>query len=156
MQRKLEKSEEHYPSQCISQRQTIQERRKGMSRRSSFQEAPRDLISLEKLFVRDGSRTIVASAERYESLYSRTRTAKAYELQKWKGKPVTVRTFARQNGMAYAVIENKQQGHIVSANQFYVTLNMGNRIVSHPLKRVEISYDHSANQLQLEIDEKVY
>ena len=104
-----------------------------------------------QLFVRDGSRTVVASAERHESMLA-ARTAKAYELQKWEGKLVTVRTLTRQSGMAYVIIETKGQGCLVAANQFYLTVDMGNRTLSHPLKRVEISYDHVAQRLELELE----
>jgi predicted HTH transcriptional regulator len=104
-----------------------------------------------QLFVRDGSKTVAASAERYESILA-ARTSKTHELQQWVDKPVTVRTLTRQSGMAYMVNEQKQSGQLVAANQFYLTLNMGNRIISHALKRVEISYDHAAKRLELEIE----
>jgi hypothetical protein len=102
-------------------------------------------------FVRDGSRTIIASTERYESMLA-ARSAKTYELRKWLGKPVTVRTMTRQSGMAFNMTESSNQGHLVEANQFYLTLDMGNRKISHPLKRVEISYDHKAERLELQIE----
>jgi hypothetical protein len=103
------------------------------------------------LFVRDGSRTVVAGADRYESMLA-ARTAKTYELQKWEGKPVTVRTLTRQNGMPYVINQTKEQGRLVAANQFYLTVDMGNRVLSHPLRRVEISYDHGAQRLELEVE----
>jgi predicted HTH transcriptional regulator len=104
-----------------------------------------------QLFVRDGSRTVIANTERYESMLA-ARIAKTYELQKWEGKPVTVRTLTRQSGIAYMINETKQQGHLVAANQFYLTLDMGNRKVSHPLNKVEISYDHGAQRLELQVE----
>jgi hypothetical protein len=105
-----------------------------------------------ELFVRDLSKTVVASADKYESMLA-SRMAKVYELQKWTGKNVTVRTLTRQSGMAYSVNQTIFHATLVSANQFYVTVNFGNNsIVSHPLKRVEISYDHHAKQLELEIE----
>jgi predicted HTH transcriptional regulator len=104
-----------------------------------------------QLFVRDGSRTVVASAGRHESMLA-ARTTKTYELQKWEGQVVTVRTLTRQSGVAYVINESKGQGCLVAANQFYITVDMGNRTLSHPLKRVEISYDHIAKRLELEIE----
>lgn len=95
-------------------------------------------------FPRDGSRTVVASAERHESMLA-ARTAKTYELQKWEGNDVTVRIVVRQKGMGYAMSDTWWQGRLVSANQFYLTVDdMGNRdrgsrTNSYPLKRVEIS-----------------
>jgi hypothetical protein len=80
------------------------------------------------------------------------RSAKTYELQEWLGKPVTVRTMTRQSGMAFNMTESSNHGHLVEANQFYLTLDMGNRKISHPLKRVEISYDHKAQRLELQIE----
>jgi predicted HTH transcriptional regulator len=90
-----------------------------------------------ELFVRDLSKTVVASADKYESMLA-SRMAKVYELQKWTGKNVTVRTLTRQSGMAYSVNQTIFHATLVSANQFYVTVNFGNNsIVSHPLKRVK-------------------
>jgi predicted HTH transcriptional regulator len=105
-----------------------------------------------ELFVRDLSKTVVASAEKYESMLA-ARTAKTFELQKWKGKHVTVRTMSRQAGIAYYIHDMRSPATLVSADQFYVTVDFGNRIVSHPLKRVQISYDNQAKRLELEVED---
>ncbi len=102
-------------------------------------------------FVRDLSKTVVASADKYESMLA-ARTAKVYELQKWIDKFVSVRTVTRQSGMAYSVTQKTFQATLVSANQFYVTVDFGNRRTSHPLKRVELSYDHHAKRLELQVE----
>jgi predicted HTH transcriptional regulator len=102
-------------------------------------------------FLRDGSRTVVATSERYESLLA-ARTGKAFELQRWQGKTISVRTFTRLAGMAYVVNEHVEMAEVLYANQFYVTVSFGNRNVSYPLNRVEISYDNAANRLELQIE----
>ena len=90
-------------------------------------------------YVRDGSRTVVATSQKYDALLS-ARTGKAFELQQWEGKAVSIRTFRRQAGIAYVVTENLQIATVLSANRFYVTVSFGNRNESYPLGRVEISY----------------
>jgi hypothetical protein len=102
-------------------------------------------------FIRDGSRTVVASSERYDSLLA-TRIGKAFELQRWEGKSISVRTFNRQAGIAYVVTEKVQIATVLSSNQFYVTVSFGNRNESYPLRRVEISYDNAGNRLELQIE----
>jgi predicted HTH transcriptional regulator len=102
-------------------------------------------------FVRDGSRTVVASSGRYESLLA-ARTGKAFELQRWEGKLVSVRTFSRQAGIAYVVNQRVEAATILVVNQFYLTVSFGNRTESHPLNKLEISYDNSANRLEVQIE----
>jgi len=104
------------------------------------------------LFVRDGSKSVVANSERYESLLA-ARTSKAYELQKWAGRSITVRLSRRQSGMAYVVNENTVEAKLIGANQFYLTVFYNNRKHSYPLNRAEISYDHVAERLEVRIEE---
>lgn len=103
------------------------------------------------LFVRDGSRTVVANSERYDSLLA-ARTGKTYELQRWQGKQISVRTYQRQGGIAYTVNQTVVQGTVFSANQFYVTVSFGNRNQSYPLSRVQITYDDTAKRLEIEVE----
>ncbi len=103
------------------------------------------------LFVRDGSRTVVATSERYESLLA-ARTGKTYELQRWEGKQITLRIFSRQSGMAYVINQNTQEARVIVANQFYATVFYNNRKHSYPLNRIEISYDDVADRLELQVD----
>jgi predicted HTH transcriptional regulator len=102
-------------------------------------------------YLRDGSQTVVAKSEQYASLLA-ARTGKVYELQKWVGKSITVRIFSRQSGMAYVVNQNVYEAQVNNANQFYLTVSLGNRIQSYPLNRFEISYDNAANRLEIEVE----
>lgn len=103
-------------------------------------------------FIRDGSRTIVPSSDRYDALLA-ARTGKAYELQRWEGKLVTARLSRRQNGVAYVVNQSTMDARVVSANQFFLTISYNNRKFSFPLGRVEISFDHVADRLEVQIEE---
>jgi hypothetical protein len=103
------------------------------------------------LFIRDGPRTVVASSEKYESLLA-TRTATTYELQRWQGKEITVRTYAGGGGIAYTMNQTAMQATVVSANQFYVTVSFGNRNESYPLSRVQITFDDAAKRLEIEVE----
>jgi predicted HTH transcriptional regulator len=102
-------------------------------------------------YLRDGSQTVVAKSEQYESLLA-ARTGKVYELQKWVGKSITVRILTRQSGMAYVINQNVHEAQVNNANQFYLTVSFGNRIQSYPLNRFEISYDNAANRLEVEVE----
>ncbi|MFZ1941707.1 MAG: helix-turn-helix domain-containing protein [Terracidiphilus sp.] len=103
-------------------------------------------------FIRDGSRTVTASSERYESLLA-SRTSKAYELQRWEGKPITLHISRRQSGMAYVVNQNTVEAQVLGASQFYVTVFFNNRKFSYPLNRIEISFDHIAGRLEVQVDD---
>jgi predicted HTH transcriptional regulator len=102
-------------------------------------------------YVRVGSQSFVASSQQYESLLA-ARTGKAYELQRWEGKLITLLTLSRQNGIAYVVNKNSQQATVVGANQFYLTVSFGNRTYSYPLSRIEISFDHTAGRLEVQLE----
>jgi predicted HTH transcriptional regulator len=102
-------------------------------------------------YLRDGSQSIVPSPQQYDSLVA-ARVGKAYELQRWEGKLITLLTLSRQNGMAYVVNKNSQQATVVGANQFYLTVSFGNRTHSYSLSRIEISYDHVAGRLEVQVE----
>jgi Putative DNA-binding domain len=101
------------------------------------------------LYLRDGSQSIIAKAEQFESLLA-ARISKAQELQRWLAKDITMVEYKRGAGVGYVVHKYPTQAKIEGCNQFYVTVSMGNRKKSYPLVKVEIAYDHQSNQLQLE------
>jgi hypothetical protein len=99
-------------------------------------------------FLRDGSQSVEATPLQYESLIA-SRLGKVYELQKWLGKSITLRESRREAGVAYVVNVTNQIAAVVVVNQFYVTLDFGNRRHSYPLSKVEISYDNVADRLEI-------
>jgi predicted HTH transcriptional regulator len=103
-------------------------------------------------FIRDGSKSVEATSEQYEALLA-SRTGKAYAIQKLGEMPLTVSIFQRQAGIAYVNNKVISEATISTVNQFYVTLNFGNRKQSYPLSRVEISFDDGMRRPQLEITE---
>jgi predicted HTH transcriptional regulator len=105
-----------------------------------------------QLFLRDGSKTVVAAAEKYETLLA-ARLGKTFEIQKWQGKTITLRILSRQNGMAYMVNQYTHVAQVVNVNQFYATVSFNNQSRSYPLSRVEISYDNQAGRPELAIED---
>lgn len=101
-------------------------------------------------YIRDGSKSVVASSQQYDELIA-SRIGKTYELQKWLQKPITLSTYVRQAGVAYVVNRSTNQASIAAVNQFFVTIDHGNRMESYPLSRIEISFDDGAGRLQIEI-----
>jgi hypothetical protein len=106
-----------------------------------------------KSYVRDGPQTKEASGEQYEVLIAE-RQSKAREILKFKGKQVTLQeirnrgTHTAQIGGTTATVED--------CNQFFVTLAFGGGTFgdprsyrSIPLPWIEISRDHSKNQLTI-------
>ena len=102
-------------------------------------------------FIRDGSQTVEATSAQYESLIA-SRLGKVYELQRWLGKSITLRELRRESGIAYVVNVTNQPATVVSANQFYVTLNVNSRNHSYPLSKVDITYDNVSDRLELRVE----
>lgn len=102
-------------------------------------------------YIRDGSRSVVPDPQRYDSLLA-SRVGKAFELQRWEGKPITLRILSRQNGMAYMVNQTTEEASVIGANQFYLTVFYRNRDHSYPLNRLEISFDNVANRLEVQVE----
>jgi predicted HTH transcriptional regulator len=100
-------------------------------------------------YLRDLSKTVITSTERYESLLA-IRTSKAFELQKWNGRDITLVEIHRYAGIQYQVERGSRIAQVVQCNQFYLTLIVGGRKTSYPLKSFEISYDHDSDRLQIE------
>jgi predicted HTH transcriptional regulator len=96
-------------------------------------------------YVREGSRTVVASKPQFEELIA-SRNSKAYEILKWKGKTITLAVLGRHTQtLVMARI-------VVACNQFYVTLKdpAGTDKACVPLNRIEVSFDEQAQRLKLE------
>lgn len=89
------------------------------------------------------------SLEQFERLLS-TRSDKAYLLQKWIKRQITLRFFSRRQGMGYQLDQSTHEAKVLECNQFYVTVEFNNRRWSYPLSRVEIAYDHVGDRLELE------
>ena len=102
-------------------------------------------------YVREGSQSPAASPEQYELLLA-ARTGKAYLLQQWEAKLITLRILIRQSGMAYVIHQHAHDASVVSANQFYLTVSFQNQKHSYPLGRLEISFADIANRLEVQVE----
>lgn len=103
-----------------------------------------------RAYVRDGSRTIEASAKSFEELITH-RNSKAYKILEWKEKEVTIALPSQAVNDRPA----KLGMTVLECNQFYVTLNTGDsNIRSIPLVDIELSSDHTPNgeRLMLVLD----
>ena len=100
-------------------------------------------------YFRRASTSVKASYEEFRGLLA-TRSGKAYELQQWIGKQVTLKNFVRRPSVAYQVDVQVLQAEVVDCNQFYLTVFLNNRKWSYSLASLEISYDHVQNRLQIE------
>ena len=107
-------------------------------------------------FLRDGSKTVVASNEQFDKLISE-RDNKAYWILKWKGKTVTLK---RPEGEELYAGTTRPRAAVsiavtvVECNQFYVTLRSIKQInlfVSYPLNIIDLNFDHAERQLELHL-----
>jgi hypothetical protein len=100
-------------------------------------------------FVRDGSKTVIASGPQFDRLIAE-RNSKAYEILKWRGKNVTL---ALYTGWALFRRPNfAAEIFIIDCNQFYVTYAVSpdkKSSFSQPLASVEVSFDHRYQRLEL-------
>ncbi len=101
-------------------------------------------------FLRDGSQTVVAKSEQYESLLA-ARIDKVYELQRWIGRQITLRIISRAAGIQFSLEQMTHDATVTAVNQFFVSVLFNNRRWSYPLKRIEIAYDHVAGRLEIEL-----
>lgn len=100
-------------------------------------------------FIRKGSESVIASAQKFAELIAK-RSSKAYEILRFKGKPVTVVERVRMPGL----YEHPWNEVVVVAdcNQFWVTLQQSTGAKhSEPLDRVTLNFDTSRNRLILEL-----
>lgn len=109
-------------------------------------------------FVREGTKSIVASAPQFEALVAE-RNSKVREISLWKGKAVTFHRSIMRDPVAAAALGaaagRKLTGIVIDCNQFYVTvqnLNEQGGRISFPLKTVEINFDHYNDCLELRIE----
>ncbi len=101
-------------------------------------------------YLRDGSQSIVAKSEQYESLLA-ARVGKVFELQKWISKSITIRSFTRSTTTPDGIRQSTAPAKVVAANQFYLTVFYNNRHWSYPLSRFEIAFDHERDCLEIEL-----
>ena len=102
------------------------------------------------LYIRDGSQSLVAKSELYESLLA-SRIGKVYELQKWVGRLITLRMFDRPYSGSRSLQQTTNDATVIGANQFYLTVLFNNRKWSYPLSRFEIAFDHVSDRLEIEL-----
>jgi hypothetical protein len=103
-----------------------------------------------KPYVRDGSQTRAATDEQYEVLLSH-RIDKSSELQRWTGKAISLTILRRQWGIGEGYDVQTFQASVIACNRFYLTIRYNNNIWSHPLSRIEISFDHGNNRLEVQV-----
>jgi len=102
-------------------------------------------------FVRVGAETRKASEDQFSKLIA-ARNSKAYEILKWKDKSITVDLLNVEQVRAYGSVASSQERTVIDCNQFYVTLqSRDSSVESIPLRRTELSFDHKANRLKLEV-----
>jgi hypothetical protein len=102
-----------------------------------------------KAFVREGTQTKEASDAQYKTLIS-SRSSKARAIQEWIGKDIS---WMNRNG---ALGDSFPTGRTIveACNSHYATFAMRGdgetlTLESEPLSRLEISYDHKRNRLQI-------
>jgi len=101
-------------------------------------------------YVREGSRSVVASKAQFEELIA-SRSSKAYEILKWKGKSITVDLMhTPAHTFTMGPVTASQEYIVADCNQFYVTFGAGIGKKSVPLERLNISFDQKAQRLKLE------
>jgi hypothetical protein len=107
-------------------------------------------------YVREGSQTKKASELQFANLISQ-RSSKTYEVQRWKGKAVTVQ-FPRYELVVSGTVTwrtgERLEAVVKDCNHFYVVLqDAGNTlnptILSFPLSFVEITYDGAKDRMEL-------
>ena len=100
-------------------------------------------------YVREGSRSVVASKPQFEELIA-SRNSKAYEILKWRGKTITVVVLGAQPRALGPVLLRSMECTLVDCTQFYVTLENPDGKGCIPLSRIEVSFDEQAQRLKLE------
>lgn len=105
-------------------------------------------------YVRDGSKTVQASAQQFEVLISR-RQALVEELQKWLKKTVSY-VVVRPPNMGGPRVHNRYDATIIECTQWYVTLefqdNAERKRESFALQRVQLSFDNSRSRISIEVE----
>ena len=99
-----------------------------------------------KSYIRDGPQTKEASREQLEALIAE-RSSKVYELRKWLGKLITVRT--QQLGTGGQVFSSEANGDLVDCNQMFFTYSPNGGPQSIPVADVDISFNNETKMLVL-------
>jgi Putative DNA-binding domain len=109
-----------------------------------------------KSYRRDGTQTVDASEEHLEQFVA-LRSSKVTEILKWKTKEITL-TFLRPevDWHRHGPVTHSGSGLLLDCNQFYITAkyksgSAGELTSSHPLSRVEISFDNRNGRLELNV-----
>lgn len=110
-------------------------------------------------FVREGSRSVVASEGIFQELVTR-RLSKAHEILKWRDQPVTVVVRGKKLGSTKRLGDTRYRGTaeclVVDCSPHCVRLRVlsTSQAVAEPLGNVTISHDEMRGRLMLIIDEK--
>jgi predicted HTH transcriptional regulator len=99
-------------------------------------------------YVRDGSKSIAASEEQFKILMAQ-RNNVAYELLKWRGKPVSMWQPNKVGSVYHPSTGYRSEALVEECNQFYVTLRIGQDRVSFSLESFTIGFDHAKNRLEI-------
>ncbi len=105
-------------------------------------------------YVRVGSETNIASETQFDHMIA-SRNSKAAAILQWKDKEITVNQLhSERNMLTIGRIASSSTLFVRDCNQFYVTLAHGTGgNISHPLRIVDISFDHQRARLALEIQQ---
>jgi hypothetical protein len=95
-------------------------------------------------YVREGSKSVVASKEQFDALIA-TRNSNAYAILQWKDKMVRTGNITQGEPRPTSF----GQATVADCNQFWVTLKTGRDLLALPLGRIELSFDHAQNTLVL-------
>jgi hypothetical protein len=102
-------------------------------------------------YVRDGSRSVVASKQQFGELIA-SRNSKVYEILKWKGREITVVLIGKRfrDQISYRWIEQQNVlGKVVGCSQFWVTVEINQAQLSYPLRMVDLSFSNASSRLEL-------
>jgi predicted HTH transcriptional regulator len=97
-------------------------------------------------YVRIGSETKVASEQQFDNLIAQ-RQSKAYEVLKWKGRPIAVAYRDDPKRMLFT------PGSVIleDCNQFYLTYSIDGQRTSTSLNNVDLSFEDRWNCIKLEV-----
>jgi Putative DNA-binding domain len=109
-------------------------------------------------FVRDGTKSVVASESQFNALVTQ-RNNKAYEILKWKGKYITITRVPRERLLQGSTVPQHNEvwkGKVLDCNLFYVSLEAfqkhGTLALSIPLRLVDVNFDPKNDWLSIEYE----
>jgi len=107
-------------------------------------------------YTREGSKSVLASEEQFARLIA-DRNQKTYEILKWKGKGITLSQAPGQYMVAGTTGWHPGKSLLTTVSDctlHYVTLASVTNVddlVSYPLSKIELSYDHRRNRLEIRL-----